>query len=148
MAAGDAIRVLIIEADSSLAVVLTDLFNDACHRAEAVPDAASALRSVARTKFDLIILDAGVADNSGFDICRQLRGVSTGAPILILGTDGEQEHGALRPWDEAVAYLAMPFYPHELLASAAALVDAVAAARATLNTHNPEWAQPIPAGRA
>jgi DNA-binding response OmpR family regulator len=55
-------------------------------------DGLSAMKSVA---YDGIVLDLGLPDRDGIDVLRELRGLDTGTPILILtGRDGVDDRVA------------------------------------------------------
>ncbi|MFN9474435.1 two-component system response regulator CreB [Acidovorax sp.] len=79
---------------------------------------------LARTPFDLLVLDVGLPDGSGLDLLRELRGVAATAtlPVLLLSAHGEEIDRVLGLELGADDYLAKPFSPRELSARVKALL--------------------------
>ncbi len=66
--------------------------------------------------FDLVILDLGLPDGEGLDLCREIRGSHKDVPILILSAHGTPEE-RVRGLDlGADDYLVKPFHLRELQA--------------------------------
>jgi two-component system catabolic regulation response regulator CreB len=114
-------RVLVVEDEPSIAETIwyalrTEGFD--------VSDAATggdALSKLASESFDCLILDVGLPDMSGFDVCRTLR-QSSSVPILFLtARDGEIDRivGLELGADD---YVAKPFSPRELAARVRAIL--------------------------
>jgi two-component system, OmpR family, catabolic regulation response regulator CreB len=114
-------RVLVVEDEPSIAETIwyalrTEGFD--------VSDAATggdALAKLASESFDCLILDVGLPDMSGFDVCRTLR-QSSSVPILFLtARDGEIDRivGLELGADD---YVAKPFSPRELAARVRAIL--------------------------
>src|SRR5436305_15242887 len=54
--------------------------------------AAEALTTVRRERFDAILLDIGLPDMDGRELCRRMRGAAINAPIVMLtAADGEAD---------------------------------------------------------
>jgi two-component system catabolic regulation response regulator CreB len=64
---------------------------------------------------DLIVLDVGLPDGSGFDVCRELRGFSE-VPVIFLTARNEVIDRVLGLELGADDYLCKPFSPRELVA--------------------------------
>lgn len=114
-------RVLLVDDDRTLQSLLaeqleaTKEFVTTC-----VNDAASAIETAQREHFDLILLDVGLPDMDGREVCRQLRRLSIRTPVIMLtaaDTDGDTILGL-----EAGAndYVAKPFKMGVLIARARA----------------------------
>lgn len=72
--------------------------------------------------YDVIVLDLGLPDRNGHDICRAIRGNAISTPILILtGVDDVESRVALLD-DGADDYLTKPFNVAELRARLGALL--------------------------
>ena len=81
-------------------------------------DARNLLR---RTAFDLLVLDVGLPDGSGLDLCREVRATGS-TPVLMLSAQGEEIDRVLGLELGADDYLAKPFSPRELAARVKALL--------------------------
>ena len=81
-------------------------------------DAESAL---AATRFDLSILDVGLPDGSGLDICRHMRDDGDATPVLVLTARGSIADRVAGFDAGADDYLAKPFAPEELVVRVRAL---------------------------
>jgi two-component system, OmpR family, catabolic regulation response regulator CreB len=84
-----------------------------------------AQQQLAAQHFDAVVLDVGLPDGNGLDLCRSLR-ASTGPlasmPILILSARGEEFDRVLGLELGADDYLPKPFSPRELVARLRALL--------------------------
>ncbi len=117
-----ALSVLVVDDESSVReIVRTVLEQDGFVVSEAV-DAGSALASVADVgaAFDLVVLDLGLPDVSGFDVLRLLRRQMT-VPIIILSGHGDEVDRVLGLELGADDYLPKPFSPRELAARSKAV---------------------------
>ena len=77
-------RILIIEDEPGIAVVLYTSLIKAGYVADTAKTGNSGLRKANSKSYDLILLDLGLPDMSGLTICRQLRADGIKAPIVIL----------------------------------------------------------------
>lgn len=115
-----ATQVLVVEDDHGLRDVLArGLRAEGFHVRTAV-DGTMALRTVAQGA-DLVVLDIGLPDSDGRDVCQAMRGAGVTAPVLFL-TSRDQLTDRLNGF--AVGgddYLAKPFHFDELVARLTAL---------------------------
>jgi DNA-binding response OmpR family regulator len=65
---------------------------------------------------DLILLDIRLPDTSGFDVCRELRGLGLRQPIIMLTVRGEESDKVLGLEVGADDYVTKPYNLRELLA--------------------------------
>lgn len=116
------LRILLVEDEAGLRRTLGDRLRREGYQVEAVADAASARQSIQRQPHDLIILDVMLPDQSGFELCAELRAIGVDWPVLMLT--------ALHQIDQRVAgfdsgtddYLNKPFDMRELLVRIRALL--------------------------
>lgn len=81
----------------------------------------AALQQVRNGNPDLIMLDVGLPDMSGFEVCQKLR-QATQAPIIMVTARGQDEdkiHGLETGADD---YIVKPFNPKELVARVKAML--------------------------
>lgn len=78
----------------------------------------SALETVRTEKPDLVLLDAGLADMDGFEICKQLKASSRywWIPVMMLGDRGEVKDRVKAFESGADDYVTAPFNSLELKA--------------------------------
>ena len=79
-------RILIVEDEPRLSAVLRDYLLADGHDCEQVDDGAQAVPAFRRFAPDLVILDLGLPNRDGIDICRELRTLS-GQPGRIYSRD-------------------------------------------------------------
>jgi two-component system catabolic regulation response regulator CreB len=74
-----------------------------------------AIARVRRGGIDVVVLDVGLPDRSGFDVCRALRSFSE-VPVIFLTARSEEVDRVLGLELGADDYVAKPFSPRELVA--------------------------------
>jgi DNA-binding response OmpR family regulator len=108
-------RLLVVEDDRTIGPALKRAFDAQGMTVTLVTDGAGAL-AVNLAPIDLVILDLGLPDMDGLDLCRQLRTAAPDLEILIL-TARDQEIDIVVGLDAgADDYLIKPFRLAELLA--------------------------------
>jgi two-component system, OmpR family, catabolic regulation response regulator CreB len=76
---------------------------------------------LARHTVDALILDVGLPDGNGLDLCREVRATGL-TPVLMLSARGEEFDRVLGLELGADDYMAKPFSPRELVARVRALL--------------------------
>ena len=71
--------------------------------------------------FDVLVLDVGLPDGNGLDLCREVRAAGN-TPVLMLSAQGDEIDRVLGLELGADDYLAKPFSPRELTARVRALL--------------------------
>ncbi len=77
--------------------------------------------SIAAQPFDALVLDIGLPDGNGLDLCSEVRKTSD-TPVLMLSARGEELDRILGLELGADDYIAKPFSPRELVARIRALL--------------------------
>ena len=110
-------RILIVEDDESLRESLVGqlLLHEAFETAEAATGAA-ALEAARARRFDLILLDVGLPDMDGRDVCRLLRREGVEVPVVMLTGAASEADTILGLDSGANDYVAKPFRLGVLLA--------------------------------
>jgi DNA-binding response OmpR family regulator len=104
--------VLVVEDDPGIATQLVRGLERAGYHADSVSLGAEALR---RPAADVVLLDLGLPDIDGIDVCRRLRADSDAA-IIVVTARGEEPDRVLALDEGADDYLVKPFGLAELLA--------------------------------
>ncbi|MFI6008979.1 response regulator transcription factor [Streptomyces sp. NPDC051243] len=106
------IQVLLIEDDETIAEPLAEGLGNFGLTVDHVTTGAEGLR---RPYGDVVLLDLGLPDMDGIDVCRGIRQVSD-VPVIILSARGEEADRVLGLELGADDYLAKPFSVRELVA--------------------------------
>ncbi|MFE3827823.1 response regulator transcription factor [Streptomyces sp. NPDC059092] len=117
-------RVLIVEDDHGLRDVLARGLRDEDFDVVTAPDGAVALRTVDRS-VDAVVLDIGLPDSDGRDVCQAMRGAGITAPVIFLTARGnltDRLSGFASGGDD---YLVKPFHLSELAARLRAVLSRV-----------------------
>jgi two-component system response regulator MprA len=115
------VTVAVCEDDAALRSVLTRAVKAAGHEVLIARTGAEALRTFLAVPPDVVILDIGLPDSDGRDVCLALRAGGLTAPVLFL-TARDGVHDKVAGFESgADDYLTKPFELPELLARLAAL---------------------------
>lgn len=109
-------QLLVVEDDQTIGNLLVDGLRSHGHQVSWVRSGRGALREAAVQDFELVLLDLGLPDLDGVEVCRQLRDAAPGAVLVIL-TARDAEIDIVVGLDAgADDYLTKPFRYTELLA--------------------------------
>ena len=106
------VKLLLVEDDRSIASSLVEGLGAVGYEVEHVTTGAKAL---AATGFELVLLDLGLPDMDGRDVCRSLRATTT-VPIIMLTARSEEFDRVLGLELGADDYVTKPFSLRELVA--------------------------------
>jgi two-component system, OmpR family, KDP operon response regulator KdpE len=108
-------RILLVDDEVSIQRALTPLLRARGYEVEVAGSGAGALKAVGLRTPDLMVLDLGLPDLEGAEICRRVRTFSQ-LPILVLSArNGDADKVAALDLG-ADDYVTKPFSPDELLA--------------------------------
>ncbi len=108
-------RILIVEDESAIADTLIYTLNNSGYVTEHVTLVQTALACLQTDSFALAILDIGLPDGSGFDLCRQLRRFSD-IPVIFLTAHTDEIDRIVGLEMGADDYVTKPFSPREVAA--------------------------------
>jgi DNA-binding response OmpR family regulator len=114
-------RVLIVEDDDAIATPLTKGLEREGLAVDRVGTGGDALDRSAASSFDVVLLDLGLPDRDGFDVCRQLRARSD-VPIIVVTARSEEVDRVVGLELGADDYIVKPFGLRELVARIRAVV--------------------------
>jgi two-component system phosphate regulon response regulator OmpR len=109
-------RILVVDDDPRLRELLVRYLREQGLEVKAVPDGAAMDRSLARERFDLVVLDLMLPGEDGLAICRRLRAAPGAPAILMLTAKGDDVDRIVGLEMGADDYLPKPFNPRELVA--------------------------------
>ena len=115
-------RILLVEDDPALADSVTAYLRRSGFAVDAVGDGAHARSLAAMNVYDAVVLDAGLPDADGFELCRTLRR-GLPAPRILMATARDAVADRIRGLDlGADDYLVKPYALGELVARLRALL--------------------------
>lgn len=114
-------NVLIIEDDPDILELLQIHLKDLECQVQISSDGETGLQTAIDQSFDLIILDVMLPGMDGLEICRQLRALKIGTPILMLTARSEEIDKVLGLETGADDYLTKPFSVREFIARVKAM---------------------------
>ncbi|MEX1008186.1 MAG: response regulator transcription factor [Acidimicrobiia bacterium] len=123
-------RVLIVEDDDAIARPLAKGLEREGLDVDCVETGEAALGRAAECAFDVVLLDLGLPDRDGFDVCRELRATSD-VPIIVVTARSEEVDRVVGLELGADDYIVKPFGFRELVAR----IRAVARRRPTPLAH-------------
>ena len=115
-------RVLVVEDDRALGAVVVRGLTEEGHAVDLVATALDARHAIGTVPYDAVVLDLGLPDGDGTDVCRQMRVEGNMTPVLML-TARDEIVDTVRGLDSgADDYLTKPFHFAELTARVRALL--------------------------
>ena len=84
-------QLLLVEDDAAIRGALIRTLTERGHAVASTPNAMDALRQVLETPPDLVLLDLGLPDLSGYEALRMVRAVSAVPVVVITARDDESE---------------------------------------------------------
>ncbi len=116
-----AAKLLIVDDDPNIRDVIGFAVEAAGYHTSFAADGLSALRHAEAHDVDLIVLDIGLPEMDGLDVCKELR-KSSDVPILFLTARGDEIDRILGIEIGGDDYVTKPFSPRELVARIKAIL--------------------------
>ncbi len=109
-------NILVVEDDPSVRTLVKAVLEHNGNTVHTEDTAASGENSAMENEFDMIVLDLGLPDGDGYEVCKNIRDKNITTPVLILS--GEQETDVKVKCLKVGAddYLTKPFNTEELIA--------------------------------
>lgn len=117
-------RVVLVEDDERITALLNEALADADFSLTSRADLAGG-RAAAAEGADLILLDLGLPDGDGLELCRELRAAGDSTPVIVLTARGEPTERVRGLEAGADDYLTKPFHLPELIARMQAVLRRV-----------------------
>lgn len=109
-------NVLVIEDDPSVRTLVRAVLERNGYTVKQAETAREGQKQSVEAAFDVIILDLGLPDGNGYDLCKNIRSKEITTPILILSAEQETDIKVKCLKVGADDYLTKPFDTSELLA--------------------------------
>jgi two-component system KDP operon response regulator KdpE len=117
----DADLVLVIDDEPQIRRAVRDALRDVTSRVDEAPNGTSGVDAATRTRPDLVVLDLGLPDMAGVDVCREIRQRSP-VPIIVLSARHSEHEKVDLLNAGADDYVTKPFSVLELAARAKAQI--------------------------
>ncbi|MDA7946121.1 MAG: response regulator transcription factor [Hyphomicrobiaceae bacterium] len=114
-------HILVVDDDPHIQEVISFALKQAGHSVTIARDGREGLEQYTRQKPDLIVLDVGMPEMDGLELCRQIR-KSSETPILFLSARDEEIDRILGLELGGDDYVTKPFSPRELVARVRAIL--------------------------
>lgn len=108
-------RVLLVDDEVSIQRAVAPLLRSSGYEVEVAGTGADALKAVVEWEPDLIVLDLGLPDIDGTEVCRRVRAQAK-TPIIVLSARGREADKVAALDLGADDYVTKPFGPEELMA--------------------------------
>ncbi|RUU20299.1 response regulator transcription factor [Mesorhizobium sp. M7A.T.Ca.TU.009.01.3.2] len=108
-------HILVADDDPHIREVICFALEKAGMKTTGVADGAAALQAIGRRTPDLVVLDIGMPEMDGLEVCRRLRHTSD-VPVLFLSARDEEIDRILGLEMGGDDYVTKPFSPRELVA--------------------------------
>jgi len=118
-------RILLVEDEPDIALVVADLLGAQGHTVETAGTGTDGVRMATDSRFDLLILDVMLPGMDGFAVCRAMREQGFDGGVLMLTARSQVADRVQGLQIGADDYLAKPFDPNELVARVTALLRRV-----------------------
>lgn len=128
-------HVLIIEDEIAIADTLIYACNEANIAAKHCLLGQDGVAAVREQSFDFVVLDVGLPDMTGFDVCKQIRAISA-IPILFLTARNHEIDRIVGLEIGADDYVTKPFSPREVVARIKAILRR--GSPIVMQTHSPK----------
>lgn len=107
--------ILVVEDDESVAEIVATALGGRGFNVVIAPTAAHAFAAASQSPPDVVVLDLGLPDMDGVEVCRSLRRWFPN-PIIVLSADGAEDRKIAALDEGADDYVTKPFSMGELLA--------------------------------
>ena len=127
-------KILVVDDDPQLRELVSLALTRAQFQTLTAADGRQALTHAARERPDLVVLDVGLPEMDGFEVCRRLRATSD-VPILFLTAQDDEVDRIVGLELGADDYVTKPFSPRELVARIRAILKRSGGTPAPVLTH-------------
>lgn len=115
------VKLLIADDNKQITSILKEYSEKDGYEAVVAYDGEQALQEFGKGKFDLILLDVMMPKKDGFEVCREIRKVSS-VPIIMVTARGEDFERIMGLDIGADDYIVKPFSPGEVMARIRAIL--------------------------
>lgn len=119
----DSPRILIVEDDATFRETVLEVLRDVGYKVKGARNVDKATRRLRKHKFDLVLSDVHIGDQSGFEVLQVARDKRPDAKIVLMSAKADPEMMAQAKESGASRVLPKPFRVKELLHLIEELLD-------------------------
>jgi two-component system response regulator HydG len=108
-------NILVVEDDLTFSQLLQDFLRKYGHDADAAREVKSAVRLLAQTTYDLLLLDYRLPDGNGLEVLAKARENGAGTPAIVMTSFNDVRTAVKAMRSGAFDYITKPVNPDELL---------------------------------
>jgi two-component system, OmpR family, response regulator VicR len=113
-------KVLVVEPDSATRREIRQVCEQDGYQVVEADAGAEALRQVEQTRPNVVLLEVTLPDVAGFDVCRELRKLDPGVPVIMMSSRSDEIDAVVALEIGADDYVTKPLRLRELVARMAA----------------------------
>ena len=132
--------ILIVEDDAPLRSLLELLLRESGYAVASAATGGEALRELARSRFDLALLDIGLPDMSGLEVLARMPR-SQGTRVVVMTADQTPDTLLRAVREHVYQYIRKPFHPDAFLAFVRECLDAPDDPPFEVLSAKPEWVE-------
>lgn len=136
--AGSAHRILMVDDDSSVRRLSTEVLSNSGYEVDAAEDGAAAWEALSADSYDLMITDNNMPNLSGVELLKKLHATRMALPVIMATGKLPEEEFAQYPWLQPAATLLKPYTVEELLGTVKVVLRATSRARGEIEPL-PDW---------
>ena len=114
-------KILIVDDDKDLSMIVQDMLEDYGYQTALALSAEQAYEKMAADSYHLILLDINLPESNGFEVCQELRKIST-VPIIFASARTSEDDKVTGLDMGADDYLAKPYSLKEMLSRVNSLI--------------------------
>ena len=132
-------RILVVDDDRGLRLVLSTLLKDTGHDVQTAGDGPEALAILEKGGVDIALLDIGLPSMSGLDVLARARALETPPLVIMMTADDTSETVLESVRRQAFRYLRKPFPPNTIVEVVSDALGSAAGLHFEVVSAKPEW---------
>ena len=134
-------RILVVDDDTATRHVLKSVLTNAGYATSVAKDGVEALKTLAGSRFDLLLLDVWMPRMNGLDLLAKLRASDARPRVIVMTSDDAPETLLKAVREQAFKYVHKPVEAPQLLETVRAVLDAAEIPPIEVISARPDWVE-------
>ena len=134
-------RILVVDDDTATRHVLKSVLTNAGYATSVAKDGVEALKTLAGSRFDLLLLDVWMPRMNGLQLLAKLRASDARPRVIVMTSDDAPETLLKAVREQAFKYVHKPVEAPQLLETVRAVLNAAAAPPIEVISARPDWVE-------